>query len=53
MPATDFEWHDLPRHCIDIRRSFVVNDALKEARKKRFNPSLLIKASLYMYARAK
>ena len=39
------EWLDVLRCEIDVRRSFVVEDAIREGRKQRFDPTKLIKVS--------
>ena len=36
------EWGDIPRTPIDIRRTMVVKDGLREAKKSRFDPTKLV-----------
>ncbi len=43
--VTSEEWDDIPRASIDVRRGFVVEDGIREARKKRFNTSNLLRVS--------
>ena len=45
MPATDEDWIEADRAEIDVRRDYVLLDALKEGRKKRFSPEKLLKVS--------
>ena len=45
VPTTMEEWLDVPRCEIDVRRSFVVEDAIREGRKQRFDPTKLIKVN--------
>ena len=45
VPTTMEEWLDVPRCEIDVRVSFVVEDAIREGRKQRFDPTKLIKVS--------
>ena len=46
IPAvTSEEWEVIPRTSIDVRRDFVVQDGIREARKKRFDPSKLLRVS--------
>jgi len=45
MPTTFDEWIDADRAEIDVRRDYALADALKEGRKKRFNPTNLLKVS--------
>ena len=42
MPSDDREWFDFDRQEIDIRRSHVLQDALKEGHKRRFDPTKLL-----------
>lgn len=42
MPTTGAEWCDVPRTTFDVRRNFVLNDGLREARKSRFDPTKLL-----------
>ena len=46
MLATDEEWAVCPRTSVTIRRDRVVEDALREARRPRFDPTKLLKVSL-------
>ena len=41
MPKTDEEWLQVPRTALDVRRSMVVVDGLREARKPRFDVTKL------------
>ena len=34
--------------CIDIRRNFFIQDAMRECNKKKFDPKKVIKVSLYL-----
>ena len=43
IPMSEEEWGDIPRTPIDIRRTMVVKDGLREARKARFDPTKLLK----------
>ena len=43
MPATEEDWINLDRTEIDVRRSHILADALKEGRKRRFDPTKLLK----------
>ena len=45
MPSDDKEWFDFDRQEIDIRRSHVLQDALKEGHKRRFDPTKLLNDS--------
>ena len=45
VPTTMEKWLDVPRCEIDVRRSFVVEDAVREGRKQRFDLTKLIKVS--------
>ena len=42
IPSTDEDWDSVARCSIDIRQGFVVPDALREARKRRFDPTKLL-----------
>lgn len=46
LPHTDSDWLEVPRTEVDIRRSMVVQDSLREARKPRFNASNLLNVSV-------
>lgn len=48
MPSTDEGWMDAEVTEIDVRRDFVLVDALKEGRKKRFDPRKLLKVSSHI-----
>ena len=37
----DHEWFDFDRQDIDIRRSHILQDALREGHKRRFDPAKL------------
>lgn len=41
--VTSEDWECIPRTSIDVRRDFVVDDGIREARKKRFDTSKLLK----------
>ena len=45
LPKSDDDWADIPRQTVDIRRDFVVSNALREAKKKRFDSTKLLHAS--------
>lgn len=49
MPVTDEDWIGIPRTPVDIRRSVVVKDAIREARKPRFDATKLLKVSVLNY----
>lgn len=34
--------------CIDVRRNFFIQDAMRECNKKKFDPKKVIKVSLYL-----
>ncbi len=40
------DWEVASRTSIDVRRGFVVEDGIREAKKKRFNTSNLLRVSL-------
>ncbi len=40
------DWEVVSRTSIDVRRGFVVEDGIREAKKKRFNTSNLLRVSL-------
>ena len=42
LPEEEGDWYDIPRMEVDIRRSHVLEDALREARKK-FDPCKVLK----------
>ncbi len=43
MPECDDDYYDNVLTEIDVRRDMVANDALREARKRKFQPSKLLK----------
>lgn len=43
IPTTDEEWAMCSRMNVDIRRSDVLNDGIREAKKTRFDPTKLLK----------
>ena len=45
LAVTDDDWATFPRACIDVRREAVLEDALREARKARFDPTKLLNVS--------
>ena len=45
LPKSDDAWADIPRQTVDIRRDFVVSYALREAKKKRFDSTKLLRVS--------
>ena len=45
MPTMDNEWIDADTTEIDVRRDYVLMDALNEGHKKRFDPTKLLKVS--------
>ncbi len=45
IPETPDDWMDIHRQTIDIRRDFVVTDALREAKKRRFEHTKLLRVS--------
>lgn len=47
VPTTDEDWAICPRMCIDVRRSKLLADGLREAKKTRFDPTKLLKVVLY------
>ena len=49
MPTNDEQWSDAPRTIIDVRRDFVLKDAIREAKKKKFDPSKLLRVCLCIY----
>ena len=49
IPVTEENWTEFPRTPVDIRRSMVVKDGLREARKPRFDPTKLLKVSISQY----
>ena len=51
MAISDEDWDRLPRTHVTIRRDRVVKDALREARKPRFDPAKLLKVSSCTYQR--
>ena len=46
MATTGEEWASFPRMPIAIRREKVLSDALREAKKPRFNPAKLLKVGM-------
>ena len=46
MPTGEDHWFDFERSSIDVRRTHFLQDALKEARKKRFDPEKLLNVSV-------
>jgi len=42
MPSGDTEWFDFDRQDIDIRRSHILQDALREGHKRRFDSTKLL-----------
>ena len=49
MPASEEEWINSDRTEIDIRRTHVLADALKEGHKRRFDPNKLLKVSIQLF----
>ena len=47
IPASEEEWGEIPRTTIDIRRSMVVKDGLREARKSRFDMTKLLNVNTF------
>jgi hypothetical protein len=45
VPSTDEGWETLPRTHITVRRDKLLADAMKEARKARFDPTKLLNVS--------
>lgn len=45
FPETADDWIDVPRQTIDVRRGFVVTDALRESKKRRFDHTKLLRVS--------
>lgn len=45
VPTTDEEWATIPRISFHIRRDKVLDDAMREAKKPRFNPTKLLNVS--------
>lgn len=45
VPVSDDDWEVVPRAHILVRREGVLEDALKEARKTRFDPTKILKVS--------
>ena len=48
IPTSEEEWREIPRTPIDIRRTMVVKDGLREARKSRFNPTKFLKVATFI-----
>lgn len=46
MPASEEDWINSDRTEIDIRRSHILADALKECGKRRFDPTKLLKVAI-------
>lgn len=42
MPSDDSKWFDFDRQDIDVHRSHLLQDALKEGHKRRFDPTKLL-----------
>ena len=42
LPATQQEWLDVQRSCIDVRRAHIHSDTLREMQKLRFDPMKLV-----------
>ena len=42
MPSDDSKWFDFDRQDIDVCRSHLLQDALKEGHKRRFDPTKLL-----------
>lgn len=49
IPHCMEEWIGVPRTEMDIRHSMVVEDGIRAACKRRFDPSKLIKVILWLY----
>lgn len=47
IPTTEEEWGEIPRTTIDIRRTMVVKDGLREARKSRFDTTKLLNVNAF------
>ena len=47
IPTSEEEWGEIPRTPIDIRRTMVVKDGLREARKSRFDSTKLLNVSTF------
>ncbi len=45
IAVTEDDWDSTPRCSVDVRRAFVVPDILREAKKKRFVVSNLLRVS--------
>ena len=43
LPKEEADWYEIPRMEVDIRRSNVLNDALREGPKKNFDPNKVLK----------
>ena len=43
MPASEEDWLNSDRTEINVRRSHILSDALKEGHKRRFEPTKLLK----------
>ena len=49
IPVSEDELATSPRTSVDIRRDRVVEDAIREARKEKFDPTKLLSVSGRMY----
>ena len=45
IPQSTLEWMDVPRTEVDIRHNMVVQDGIRAAGKRRFDPSKLIRVN--------